>query len=538
MKSAASPKSQVPLRQERRTDRAPLLAVDFDPRPEPGREPLHRQLYHALRRAILSGRLAAGAKLPSSRALADELGLSRNTVMSALEQLASEGYVEGRTGSGTYVATLLPEDSLSGATPQPARPAANQRTIAAQPATSARGKALSAAAAARVARAPAQPPPFAVGIPELETFPFDLWARLLARTWRHPSARLALGGDPAGHPPLRAAIADHLRRVRGVACTAEQVIVVSGIRQAVDLAVRLLLDPGDKVWLENPGYPGIRAVLAAADLKLVPVPVDREGLDVAAGAALAPDARLACVAPSHQYPLGVVMSLRRRLDLLAWARGSGAWIIEDDYDSEYRYAGRPLAAMQGLDRDGRVIYVGSFSKVLFPSLRLGYLVVPPALVDAFLAARATLDDHAPMTPQPAVAAFIAEGHFAAHVRRMRRLYQLRQQALLEAASRHLAGLLELAPDEAGMHLTAGLAPALAARMDDTTAAARAAAAGLATAPLSRFYIGEPTRQGLMLGYAAVPEAQMDAAVRKLARALAAEAPMPISAGQPAEGLRE
>lgn len=534
MKSAASPKRQVPLRQGRRTDRAPLLAVDLDPRPEPGSgEPLHRQLYHGLRRAILSGRLPAGAKLPSSRALADELGLSRNTVMSALEQLASEGYVEGRTGSGTYVATLLPEESPSGAPPPRAGAAADRPTVS-QPATSARGRALSAAAA-RVGRTPALPPPFAVGIPELETFPFDLWARLLARSWRHPSARLALGGDPAGHPPLRAAIADYLRRVRGVACTAEQVIVVSGIRQAVDLAVRLLLDPGDKVWLENPGYPGIRAVLAAADLELVPVPVDKEGLDVAAGSALAPDARLACVAPSHQYPLGVVMSLRRRLDLLAWARGSGAWIIEDDYDSEYRYAGRPLAAMQGLDRDGRVIYVGSFSKVLFPSLRLGYLVVPPALVDAFLAARATLDDHAPMTPQPAVAAFIAEGHFAAHVRRMRRLYQMRQQALLAAASRHLAGLLELAPDEAGMHLTAGLAPALAARMDDVTAAARAAAAGLATAPLSQFYIGAPTRQGLMLGYAAVPEAQMDAAVRKLARALAAAAPLPISAGQPAEG---
>jgi GntR family transcriptional regulator/MocR family aminotransferase len=319
---------------------------------------------------------------------------------------------------------------------------------------------------------------------------------------------------------LRAAIADYLRRVRAVRCEPEQVIVLSGIRQAVDLTVRLLLDPGDSVWLEEPGFAGIRAVLAAADLKVVPVPVDEEGLDVAAGARMAGNARLACVAPSHQYPLGVVMSLRRRLDLLAWARDSRAWVIEDDYHSEYRYAGRPLAAMQGLDHDGRVIYVGTFSTVMFPSLRVGYLVAPPALVDAFKAARGTLDDHAPMTPQPALADFIAEGHYAAHLRRMRRLYQARQQALLGAASRHFSGLLEVAPDEAGMHLVAGLSPPLARRMDDTAAASRAAAAGIATTALSGFYMGAARRQGLLLGYAAVDEGAIEAAAKRLARALA------------------
>jgi GntR family transcriptional regulator/MocR family aminotransferase len=512
MKSAGSEKQTGPLDgKPRRTDRAPLLAVDLDAAAE---TPLHRQLYDALRRAILEGRLAAGARLPSSRGLALELGLSRNTVLSALDQLVSEGYVEGRTGSGTYVASVLPDESAA-ALPHQLRPPPR----ATAGAISARGRTLADRAWSPRARLGAGRGSFAVGLPELDAFPFDLWARLLARHWRHPSSALALGGDPAGYAPLRAAIADHLRRVRAVACTGDQVIIVSGIRQAVDLTVRLLLDASDQVWMEEPGFPGIRAVLSAADLSLVPVPVDDQGLDVAAGAAAAPHARLACVAPSHQYPLGVVMSLARRLDLLAWARDAGAWIIEDDYDSEYRYAGRPLAAMQGLDRDGRVIYVGSFSKVLFPGLRLGYLVVPPALVDAFRAARATLDDHAPMTPQPALADFIAEGHFAAHLRRMRRLYASRQQALLAAASRHLGDLLDLAPDEAGMHLVATLTPTLAARMDDTAAAERGADSGLAATALSSFYMGAAQRLGLLLGYAAVPEAKMDAAVARLARAL-------------------
>lgn len=365
--------------------------------------------------------------------------------------------------------------------------------------------------------------PFAVGLPELAAFPFELWSRLLARSWRGPAPDVAAARDPAGYRPLREAIADHLRRVRAVQCSAEQVIVVSGIRQAVDLTVRLLLDPGDAVWVEEPGFPGIRAVLEAADLALVPVRVDAEGLCVAEGARAAPRARLVCVAPSHQYPLGVVMSLARRLDLLAWAREAGAWVIEDDYDSEFRYAGRPLAAMQGLDRDGRVIYVGSFSKVLFPSLRIGYLVAPPALVDALCAARATLDDHPPMTAQPALAEFIAEGHFAAHLRRMRRLYGARQQALLDSAERHLGGLLRLTPHEAGMHLVADLLPDLARRMDDRAAARRIAAAGLVAAPLSGYYMGLPKRQGLMLGYAAFDEATIEAGVKGLAEALADEA---------------
>jgi GntR family transcriptional regulator/MocR family aminotransferase len=499
----------------RRADRMPLLDLDIDAEAP---APLHRQLYDGLRKAILTGRLAPRSRLPSSRALAVELGISRNTVLTAFEQLASEGYLEARRGSGSRVAAMLP-DPAPPARRAAARGTGNGARTAAAPGNarlSARGLALTAASDARAVRGDG---PFAPAIPDLDIFPFELWSRLLARSWRQPGLAMATGRDAAGYFPLRAAIADYLRRVRAVRCEPEQVIVLSGIRQAVDLAVRLLLDAGNRVWLEDPGYAGVREVLRASGATLVPVPVDGEGLSVKAGARKAPDARLVCVAPSHQYPLGTVMTLARRLELLAWARGAGAWVIEDDYDSEFRYAGRPLAALQGLDEDGRVIYVGSFSKVLFPSLRLGYLVAPPALVDAFTTARSTLDDHAAMTAQPALASFIAEGHFAAHIRRTRKLYAARQAALLAAADRHLPGLLELAPASAGMHLLARLAPPLALRMDDREATARAAAHGIAVAPLSAFHMTNPRRQGLLLGYAGVPEAQIEPAVIRLAAAL-------------------
>jgi GntR family transcriptional regulator/MocR family aminotransferase len=296
------------------------------------------------------------------------------------------------------------------------------------------------------------------------------------------------------------------------------VIIVSGIRHAVDLTARLLLDPDDLAAVEEPGHGGLRAALQATGARLVAAPVDADGAQLTPAVAAA---RLICVAPSHQYPLGVVMSLRRRLDFIAWAHDTGGWIIEDDYDSEFRYAGRPLAAMQGLDPAGRVIYAGTLSKVMFPSIRIGYLVVPPALQEAFLRARATLDDHASTVVQPALAAFIAEGHFAAHIRRMRALYADRQAVLVAAAGRHLAGLLEVTAEEAGMHLVAGLAPALAARMDDTEAAAVAARAGIVVSPLSRYYAGRPRRQGLLLGYAGFPDCEIERKAKALARALAA-----------------
>jgi GntR family transcriptional regulator/MocR family aminotransferase len=322
-------------------------------------------------------------------------------------------------------------------------------------------------------------------------------------------------GDPLGFMPLREAIATYLREARAVRCEAGQVMVVSGSQHGLDLATRLLLDPGDRVWLEDPGYLGARGALMAAGARLVPVPVDGEGLEVARGIRVAPDARLAYVTPSHQYPLGVTMSLARRLALLEWARARRAWIVEDDYDSEYRYTGRPLASLQGLDRHGRVIYVGTFSKVLFPALRLGYVVVPPALVDAFAAARGLVDRHPPSVTQAVLAEFIAEGSFARHVRRMRMRYAEQQAALVEAARHKLDGVLEVSPAEAGMHLV-GWLPSGA---DDRAASGTAQQVGVEAPALSTFRLRRSGRCGLLLGYAAWAPSELRAAVDTLAAAL-------------------
>ena len=496
-----------------RSSRAALLALGLD---QAAPLPLQRQLYDQLREAVLAGRLAPGARLPATRSLARELGCSRNTVLAAVEQLVAEGYLEGRVGSGTYVSGVLPEELLAAK----ARDAAAPRPSAPRRGLSARGRTLAGVLQPR----PPRHKTFVAGLADLDAFPFDLWGRALARTWRHPPRSLLSHGDAAGYLPLRRAIVAYLKAVRAVDCLPEQVVITSGAQQALDLAARTLLEPGDAVWLEEPGYPGLRGPLVANGARLVPVPVDAEGLSLEAGRRLAPAARMAVVTPSHQYPLGVAMTLARRLALLDWARSGGAWILEDDFDSEYRYAGRPLAALQGLDAaegTGCVLYVGSFSKVLFPSLRLGYLVVPPDLAEAFVRARGAVDDHSSTTAQPALAAFIEEGHFAAHVRRMRGLYAERQAAMVAAIRRRLDGLLTVAPDPAGMHLVAGLGPDLAAGCSDAEIESRAAAAEITAFALSSFFLGPPTRQGLLLGYAALTEAEIDAGIARLAEVLEA-----------------
>ncbi len=492
----------------RRVSTAPLLGIGLD-RGAP--EPLQRQIYDQIRAAILSGRLPPQSPLPSSRALAAELGVGRNTVTLAFEQLVSEGYLAGRIGSGTYVSPVLPDALLHARAGEVVPPAGTgPRTL------SQRGAAL---AALRPARGPVNPT-FALGLPDLDAFPIETWGRILGRFWRRPPRELLTTRDPRGYGPLREAIAAYLRAVRAVACDAGQVMVIAGAQAGLDLAARVLLDPGDRAWVEEPGYAGLRAALVASGAEPVPVPVDAEGLSVEAGRRLAPDARLAAVSPSHQFPLGVTMSLARRLALLDWAQERGAWILEDDYDSEYRYAGRPLAALQGLDRAGRVIYVGSFSKVMFPSLRLGYLVLPPDLVDPFCRARGAVDDHASVVAQPALAEFIAAGHFSAHVRRSRARYAARQQALLDAAGRRLGGLLRLAPSAAGMHLVADIEPALARRADDATLTRRAAEHRVTVAPLAEHYAGPPARRGLLLGYSGATEEAIAAGVARLEAALA------------------
>jgi GntR family transcriptional regulator/MocR family aminotransferase len=475
----------------------------------PSDVPIYRQLYDGLRSGILAGSLSAGTRLPSTRTLATELGVSRTTVVTAFENLLAEGYLEGRVGSGTYVAGSLPEELL-GVRAEPAEP---------RPPLSGRGLSrrgvLLAATPTTAVRDVGTPRAFRPGVPALEEFPYGVWRRISGNVWRRPSGELLGYGDPAGYWPLRREISAHLATTRAVRCDSEQVIVVSGSQQALDLASRVLLDPGDPVWVEDPGYMGARSALSGSGAHLVPVPVDDEGLVVAFGMEREPGARLACVTPSHQYPLGVTMSLARRLELLGWAGRCGAWVIEDDYDSEYRYTGRPLEALQGLDTEGRVVYMGTFSKVLFPALRLGYLVVPPDLVDAFTAARELADRHPPTAEQAVLAEFIAAGHFGRHLRRMRALYAVRQEALVEEISQQLSGLLDASPAESGMHLVGWLPEGA----DDKKASHRAAQRGVEAPPISLYRTHEHGRGGLMLGYAAVDEAQTRHGVRRLAKAL-------------------
>ncbi len=475
--------------------------------------PLSRQLYERLRQAILSGQMKTGTRLPSTRGLASQLGVSRNTVFAAYMQLCAEGYILGKVGYGTTVAPLAPDQSLNVPTQQ--RPIPQPPESQPRAELSKRGEALLQAPhlpRTDLALEPGKSQAFRLGIPALDAFPFDLWTRLLARRARRSFSELSGDWNPAGYRPLREAIAAYLGLTRGTPCDADQVIITAGAQGAMDLAARVLLDPGDAAWIENPGYIGARGALLSAGARLIPVPVDAEGLDVAAGISREPQARLAVVTPSHQATLGVTMSLARRLALLAWAKQHRAWILEDDYDSEYRFAGRPLAALQGLDDAGRVLYIGTFSKVLFPTLRLGYLVAPPALVKALLAARSFIDLHIPVLEQAVVADFMNEGYFTRHVRQMRQLYAGRRAALVTALKQELDSVLEVQAPEAGMHLVGWLPPGIDGRM----ASRRAAAHGVQAPPVSAFCLEPLPRGGLLLGYAAVNEREITEGVRRLA----------------------
>ncbi len=465
--------------------------------------PLYRQVYDGYRDAIVLRRLRAGERVPSTRDLARELGISRIPVLTAFEQLLAEGYFEARVGAGTFVARVLPEDFH-----EPSRKAA-------PPSASPRpGPRRVARAADPLLRDP-EPwlggrGPFRLSQPAVDRFPVQAWSSLVSRHLRNPRASLLHYGDPMGHAPFREAVASYLRTARGVRCEAEQVMVVSGSQQALEIAARVLFEPGAPVWMEEPGYVGAKDALTMAGARLVPVPVDGSGLDVTAGLAREAGARGAYVTPSHQYPLGVTMTAARRLQLLDWAHRSGGWIIEDDYDSEYRYEHLPIASLQGLDRDARVIYVGTFSKVLFPALRVGYVVVPADLVPRFAAVREAMDVCPPSLFQAVLADFIAEGHFGRHLRRMRVLYAERRAALVDALAQELPQL-EVVGDAAGMHLAAALPPGTR----DRDLAVRAAAQGLWTMPLSACYSGQPRRAGLVLGYGGVTEREIRDAVKRL-----------------------
>ncbi|WP_421861571.1 PLP-dependent aminotransferase family protein [Parvibaculum sp.] len=490
----------------------PLGAIALDGSAE---VPLYRQLYEALREAILAGRLHPGGRLPSSRMLAGELGVGRNTVLAAYEQLAAEGYLEGQVGAGTRVAAILPDSLLQldrqakPCSPQD-RPGANIRSL------SKRGTSLSAIRRLTPFYERGRGRAFQHGLPAIEQFPALLWSRLLARHSRDTRSNLFGYEVGIGLPALREAIAAYAGAARGVACSPEQVIVTVGAQGALDLAARMLLDPGDPVWVEDPGYLGARGALLGAGAELVPVPVDEEGLDVAAGIARHASPKLVYVTPSHQFPLGATLSLQRRLALLDHAARCGAWIVEDDYDSEYRYQGRPIASLQGLDRGGAAIYMGTFAKTLFPALKIGYLIVPEHLVDAFGTAIRISGHVPPAAMQAALADFIGEGHYGGHVRRMRALYAERRSIVLDALANELSPWLRAAPGEGGLQLSAFLPE----DADDRALAAAARKASIHVSPLALYQM-ERGRPGLYMGYASVPEADLKRAAVNLAGVLRA-----------------
>lgn len=495
------------------------LFVRIDPR---SREPLQAQVYASIRRAILDGVLRPGARLPSSRALADDLGISRTTTVLAFDQLAAEGYLTAKSGSGTFVTIELPDDRpRARVASRGAVPTASSQ----HPPMSRRGIALAGTLTSAV-KIDAGPRAFRIGTPALDCFPIHLWARLASRRWKSVTLAQLDYGDNAGLLALREAIADHVGRARGTSCTADQIVIVSGAQHGLEWICRLLLDPGDTAWMEEPGYPGARGALVAAGARIRPVPVDAHGLNVESAARRAGDARLAYVTPSHQFPLGVTMSLPRRLALLAWARNARAWVIEDDYDSEFRYGTHPAPCLHGLDSDGRVIYVGSFSKTLFPALRLGFLIVPPDLGQAMRHARCAVDIHPAMPDQAVLADFMAGGHFERHLRRMRIEYRARLDALAEAAARHCDGLLRLRPVTIGLHAVADIE----VDADDAAVFREAMARGVEVMPLSHFCFDRrsPPVRGLMLGFAAVRPELLDAGMERLAAAIEAARRKPRS----------
>ncbi|AXC09718.1 Transcriptional regulator, GntR family domain / Aspartate aminotransferase [Acidisarcina polymorpha] len=459
-------------------------------------------LYGELRSAILDGRLAPGARLPASRDFASQDELSRGTVVSVLERLQAEGYISSRIGFGTWVNRVE--------APRPARLAtATPAYIRGVISTYKRPKPWVDLPLVEGIR------PFRIGEPAINEFPSELWGRVAAHRARNFGAWLKKEADPRGYRPLRDAIAEYLRTSRGVRCTAEQIIVVSGIQQALDLLARLLLKKSDPVWIEDPGYFGASIAFDTVGAKIIPVPVNDEGISVSAGIRICPDAKGAYVTPAHQFPLGVTMSLERRMALLSWASRAGAFVIEDDYDSEYRFEGPPVPALQSLDNHSSVIFIGSFSKTLFPALRVGYMVLPAPLIDHFLGFRYRTDFRNSSFDQAVLCDFIIDGHLARHLRRMRNLYAERLATLIEGARQHLGGLLEISNVRAGLYTIGYLKNQMTSRQAERLAAAQ----GVEVLAVDRFTVRGPDPNALLLGFGGFDELAIRQALIRLAKAL-------------------
>jgi GntR family transcriptional regulator / MocR family aminotransferase len=474
--------------------------------------PLFRQVYLQLRSAILTRRLRPGTKLPSTRELASQLGVSRSAVVVAYEQLLAEGYTAGRRGSGTYVSSDLPE-------PIEGRRRRRKKPVAAVASNDAPMQSIADFVDVTVQ---SDQRPFNLGRTLVDARTAELWRKLNGRLFRSLGP-IHLGySDPRGSIELRNTICDYLRAARGARCDPEQIVVTTGTQHGIDIVIRVLPGLSREVWVEDPGYPLTRQALLAAGAKVRPIPVDRQGIDVAAGIRSAPNARAVFVTPSHQFPTGVVLSMARRLELLAWARAKGAWIVEDDYASEFRYGGRPLASLQGLDEGERVIYIGTLNKALFPGLRIGYAVVPHALLRAFVAARYLMDRQPSTLSQALVAAFMEEGHFAAHIRRIRLLYRDQRDELVAALNYRLGEDLTVDAPDQGMHLVAFTRRGLS----DIAIERAGRQHGVIVRAMSRLYVAAPARSALVLGFSGYPRHTITPAVERLAQVVEAQSKAP------------
>jgi GntR family transcriptional regulator/MocR family aminotransferase len=501
------------------------LAITLDQR---SATPLHKQLYDELRGAILTGRLKPGERVPSTRGLSQSLGVSRATVTQSYEQLLSEGYLRSSTGSGTFVGCELPDELLKTKPVEKSRPAAKPQEATRRIELSRYGSSIADATPFEPPE-PEAPINFRTGCPALDEFPLQQWRRLMLKHYRskdgstldlvdtlNDCSMLDYAAGSQGYKPLREAIAGYLRHARAVKCDADQVVIVNGAQQALDLIAKLLIDRGDQVAIENPGYLGARRVFLAHGAELLPAPVDESGIVVEALTSKSKGGlKLVCVTPSHQFPTGVTLTLPRRLDLLCWAEKTGVIIVEDDYDSEFRFSSRPIPSLQGLAAGGSVIYVGTFSKVLFPSLRVGYLVAAPSLARVFARAKWLADRQTPTIEQLVLADFINEGHLERHLRRMRTLYDNRRQTLVRALATHFGDHVTVLGGNAGMHLMIRLRSGL----DDEEVERRARASGVGLVSARLYYLGEERRDEFVLGYAGLSERRIQEGARRLAKIL-------------------
>jgi GntR family transcriptional regulator/MocR family aminotransferase len=466
-------------------------------------------LYSAMRDAIIRGRFAAGTKLPSSRSLASQYQISRGTVVSVYEQLISEGYIESKVGNGTKVSTQLPDTIFL-----PSNLKAKNKVKKEKLPSKKLGKNARIYSETRlIPPTPVNARAFRTHLPALDLFPMDIWSRISGRRMRRLPKHLLGLGDSQGYLPLRKILADYLKTSRDVNCTSEEIIITSGVHQTLDIVSRVILDSGDAVWHEDPGFIGARNSFHAAQAKIYPIPVDENGMDINAGIKICARPKLIYTTPAHQFPIGCDLSLERRLALIEFARKTGAWIFEDDYDSEFRYNGRPLPSLQGLDHYGSVLYASSFCKVLFLDIRIGYLVVPEEYVDIFVKAKSLSDRFTSTINQAVMCDFIEEGHFGRHLRKMRQVYKLRYEVLRDSINNQLGDIATLETANAGLQTILWLPQ----KMNDITIAKEARKQGLELLPVSPYYLGKNVKQGLILGFSAVNEKQIRQGVEKLAK---------------------